>query len=155
VDTMFGSAETKTLTLSTTKQSLDTSSNDLPSVTSFTLMPRAGYLLRVNDRLSFWPRIGIGYFSGANVTITPTTDATTGKLAVTSQSTTISSLIFQIDVGLIYQVTDNVFFRAAPAITFSNGGSGKITYKNSTNLDTSGNGSAFQFELTSGFGANF
>ena len=56
---------------------------------------------------------------------------------------------------IVYQITDNVFFRAAPAVTFSSGGSSTVKYKNGATPDSSGDGSAFQFELVSGFGANF
>ncbi|MGZ3418574.1 MAG: hypothetical protein ACXVEE_11950 [Polyangiales bacterium] len=154
VDTTFGSAETKITTTSASGPTVKTQQNDLPSVTSFTLIPRLGYLLRVNDRLSFWPRVGLGYFSGSNVSVQPSSDAS-GTISNVTRETNIRSLIVQIDVALVYQITDNVFFRAAPAITFSSGGSSTVRYKNGASPDSEGSGSAFQFELVSGFGANF
>jgi hypothetical protein len=153
VDTTFGSAETKITTTSASGPTVKTQQNDLPSVTSFTLIPRLGYLLRVNDRLSFWPRVGLGYFSGSNVSVQPSSDGTT--ISNVTRETNIRSLIVQIDVGVIYQITDNVFFRASPAVTFSSGGSSTVKYKNGASPDSEGSGSAFQFEITSGFGANF
>lgn len=155
VDTTFGSAETKITTQSSGGGStVKTQQNDLPSVTSFTLIPRLGYLLRVNDRLSFWPRVGLGYFSGSNVSVQPSGDSS-GAISNVTRETNIRSLIVQIDVGVVYQITDNVFFRAAPAVTFSSGGSSTVKYKNGATPDSEGSGSAFQFEITSGFGANF
>jgi hypothetical protein len=165
VDTGFGTYESKTNTqvvsAGGTNNTSTTNKGDLPTVTSFTLMPRVGYLIRINDRLSFWPRVGIGYFSGTNSLVsTQATVDSTGKATTTSytQSTNVHSLIMQLDVGIIYQITDNVFFRVAPGVAFSSGGGGKVTYSASNGpapADQSGDGSVFQFELSSGFGANF
>jgi hypothetical protein len=156
VDTTFGSSETKITTQSAAGATVTTQTADLPTVTSFTLMPRVGYLLRVNDRLSFWPRVGVGYYSGTNVTTNQNVvDATGKQVSGATRETNISSLLIQIDVGIVYQITDNVFFRAAPAVGFSSGGSSTVKYKNVNVGDTTGSGSAFQFEITSGFGANF
>lgn len=150
VDTTFGNAEVKTTTQTGAASTVSTNEFDLPSVTSFTLMPRVGYFLRVySDRVSLWPRVGFGYFSGSNSTVT-------GAYTTTQN---VQALLVQLDLGLIYQVTDNVFFRIAPAVTFSTNGSSTVKYKNApaaANVrDAEGDGSAFQFELTSGFGANF
>jgi hypothetical protein len=159
VDTTFGSAESKITTTRGVTPTVSTSESDLPSVTSFTLMPRVGYFFRINDRLSFWPRVGFGYFSGTNAAVQTDIDPTTQRATTYTRSTNISSLLVQVDVGIIYQITDNVFFRVAPAVTFSSNGSSTVKYKNApaaSNLrDAEGNGSAFQFEISSGFGANF
>ena len=152
-DAQWGTAKTTTTNVATGASS--DSSADLPTVNSFTLIPRVGYLIRINDRLSFWPRVGLGYFRGSNVYVGTATDST-GKTIQTTTDTTISSLIIQFDVGVIYQITDNVFFRIAPQIGFSNGGSSTVKFRSPTG-DTSrdSSGSAFTFEITSGFGANF
>jgi hypothetical protein len=157
VDTGFGSYDAKTTTVTAGGSNSSSTKGDLPTVTSFTLMPRVGYLLRINDRLSFWPRVGLGYFSGTNALVGTSVDAA-GKATTVTTSTNVRSLIMQLDVGIIYQITDNVFFRVAPSVTFSSGGSGKVTYSASQGNappDQSGEGKVFQFELTSGFGANF
>ena len=157
IDTQWGSATSKTTALFG-GQSAQNSSTDLPSVTSFTLIPRVGYLLRVNDRLSFWPRVGIGYYQGSNVYVDQRPDpASPNKLNTVTTETTIKSLIIQLDVGVIYQITDNVFFRIAPSVGFSSGGNGTVKFKNAPGgyNDQSGDGSAFTFEVASGFGANF
>ena len=163
VDTGFGSYDSKTTTQTVGGISTASAKGDLPTVTSFTLMPRVGYLIRISDRLSFWPRVGIGYFSGTNALVeSRTVPSADGKSSTTQNittSTNVHSLIMQLDVGLIYQITDNVFFRVAPGVAFSSGGAGKVTYaaSNGTNAppDQSGDGSVFQFELSTGFGANF
>ena len=154
VDTTFGSAESKTTKQTASGTVVQSSTVDLPSVTAFTLMPRIGYFIRADSRLSFWPRLGVGYFSGSNVAVQTGTDSA-GKQVSFTQSASISSLLFQLDVGMVYQITDNVFFRLAPAVSFSYDGSSKVTYKGVNIADQSGSGKAFQFELTSGFGANF
>jgi len=126
-------------------------------VTSFTLMPRVGYFIRVDTRLSFWPRFGMGYFSGSNAIVQ--TQQNAGGTGVSTYTTTrsISTILMQLDVGIIYQITDNVFFRAAPGVSFSYNGNSKVKYEGGTTTqgEQSGDGKAFQFELTTGFGANF
>lgn len=153
VDHSFGSIKsvTDTKTAANPTGTVKTETADLPSVTSFTLMPRVGYLFRIDTRLSFWPRFGLGYFTGSNVVVQNDGD---GKPYTASRS--ISTLLMQLDIGVIYQITDNVFFRAAPAVGFSYNGSSKVKFQGSQNIpEQSGSGGAFQFELTTGFGANF
>ena len=150
VDHSWGSVENKTQLQTAGGSTFQTSEQDLPSVTSFTLMPRVGYFIRVDTRLSFWPRFGLGYFSGSNVVVS---ESAAGTVSATRS---ISTLLMQLDVGVIYQITDNVFFRVAPGVSFSYNGNSKVEYKGAGNVaEQSGDGSAFQFELTSGFGANF
>lgn len=164
-DTTFGSSQSKTTKQTSGGTVIEQGpEQDLPTVRSFTLMPRVGYLIRMDTRLSFWPRLGVGYFSGSNVIVgsevdqrnTPL-DPTDDKTVTVARTANISSLLFQLDLGVIYQITDNVFFRVAPAIAFSYDGSSKVTYKgDGVNIPAQeGSGKAFQFELTSGFGANF
>ncbi len=154
VDTTFGSAELKTTRQTPAGNQINSAETDLPTVTSFTLMPRVGYFLRVySDRVSLWPRVGLGYFRGSNATVMGSGSG------ASSQTQSVDALLLQLDVGIIYQITDNVFFRIAPAVTFSTNGGSTVKYKNlpasSALRDAEGDGSAFQFELTSGFGANF
>ncbi len=127
----------------------------VPTLFSFTIMPRIGYAIRVNDRLSLWPRVGVGYYHGSNATVQTGLDAATGKITSQTVTTGISSLLFQLDFGLVYQITDNVFFRVAPAVAFSTNGSSTIKYRTTVDKEDKGGGSAFQFEIASGFGANF
>lgn len=116
IETTFGSQTTKVKQILTGTSS--ESESDLPTVVSFTLMPRIGYLIRTSDRLSIWPRIGVGYFNGRNGAVETSTDAA-GKTTSQTVTTSISSMLFQLDLGIIYQVTDNVFFRVAPSVSFS------------------------------------
>ena len=88
------------------------------------------------------------------MSVQPSSDSA-GTISNVTRETNIRSLIVQLDVGIIYQITDNVFFRAAPAVTFSSGGSSTVKYKNGASPDSEGSGSAFQFEIATGFGANF
>ncbi|MFI5301393.1 MAG: hypothetical protein ACHREM_25180 [Polyangiales bacterium] len=132
----------------TTPNPVDTT---LSTTISFTIMPRLGYLIHVTDRIALWPRIGIGYFIGSNGAVEYVNNAPTPA------TTTIKALMFQFDFGVIYQITDTVFLRAAPSIAFSSGGSGSHNYDTPTptSPNASGDGSAFQFEINTGIGANF
>ncbi|MBK7395384.1 MAG: hypothetical protein IPJ34_03540 [Myxococcales bacterium] len=127
IETTFGSQTNKVKQI-VSGTSAETE-NDLPTVVSFTLMPRIGYLIRTSDRLSIWPRIGVGYFNGRNGAVETSTDTTTGKTTSQTVTTSISSMLFQLDLGIIYQVTDNVFFRVAPGVAFSTNGSSTVRYK--------------------------
>lgn len=147
-DATFGGF-TENTTVTATNGSITKSperKGDLPTTVSFTIMPRIGYFFRINDRISIWPRVGLGYFYGSNKSFY---NDTTGGSAKQS----VSVWLAELDAALIYQVTDNVFFRVAPGVSFSMSGSGTVTSTGAP--DQSGDGKAFQFELTSGFGANF
>lgn len=150
VDATFGGSSIKTSVQTGGSVTQDPERKvDLPTTVSFTLMPRIGYFFRINDRISIWPRVGLGYFSGSQAVV---------DSAGNTSKQGVSAFISTIDAGFIYQITDNVFFRAAPGVTFSMGGSGSLETKNGAGVATSsqsGDGKVFQFELTSGFGANF
>ena len=83
---------------------------DLPATTSFTLLPRLGYLLRVGDRIALWPRVGVGYGSRQSA------------LSTTDKSTT-GALLVDVDVGLLYRVNETFYLRFAPQITLAPTGS--------------------------------
>jgi hypothetical protein len=149
VDATFGGySENTTVTAGNppTATKIPEKTGDLATTISFTIMPRIGYFFRINDRISIWPRVGLGYFYGSNKSFA---NDTTGG----SSKQSVSVWLAEIDAALIYQITDNVFFRAAPGVAFSMSGSGSVV--STGKPDQSGDGKAFQFELTSGFGANF
>ena len=147
-DTTFG-GYTENTTVTATNGSVTKNpeqKGDLPTTVSFTIMPRIGYFFRINDRISIWPRAALGYFYGSNKSFY--NDAAGG-----SAKQSVSVWLAELDAAFIYQVTDNVFFRVAPGVAFSMSGSGSVSATGVA--DQSGDGKAFQFELTSGFGANF
>lgn len=83
---------------------------DLPATTSFTLLPRLGYLLRFGDRVALWPRLGVGYGSRQVVT-------------AAAEKATTGALLLDVDVGLLYRVNETFYLRFAPQITLSPTGS--------------------------------
>ena len=84
----------------------------LAATTSFTVLPRIGYLIPLGDRVAIWPRLGVGYGS-----LQTPIDAV-GKV-------TTGSLLVDVDVGLLYRIDETFFLRIAPELTLSPTGSRK------------------------------
>lgn len=137
------------LELSTTSGSVDqpingsgaTQNFNQPTTTDFTLMPRIGYMIPLaNDRIGIWPRGGLGYASR---------QVANGNLN-NLQKETFGSVVSTIDVGFIFRVNETFFFRAAPEMTFSLGGSHSST--DNAGRSVSANASFFQFGVVTGIG---
>lgn len=79
---------------------------DLPATTSFTLLPRVGYVFHIGDRVALWPRLGVGYGS-RQVVMTAADKATTG------------ALLLDVDLGLLYRINEAFYLRLAPQLTLS------------------------------------
>ncbi len=82
---------------------------DLPATTSFTLLPRLGYVFRVGDRVALWPRLGVGY--GARQEVVGASKVSTG------------ALLLDVDVGLLYRIDETFYLRLAPQLTVAPTGS--------------------------------
>lgn len=116
-----------------------TGSRPIPASAS---RPRVGYLVGIGERFGIWPRAGLGYASR---------QIATGNVATATRDSTYGALI-DLDVGFLYRLTNNVFLRAAPELTFSLGQSHASTIGNTT---LSANASLFQFSATTGIGVFF
>ena len=145
----FGLSVGGLIELSSTSGSVDrqngngntTVTNDLPTTTSFTFLPRVGYLFAIGDNFAIWPRGGIGYAS--NQTADPNNPDT---------KSSVSSAIIDIDVGFLWRPVEYVFFRLGPEAAFSLGGSHSTTARGTT---LSANASLWQIGILGGVGAMF
>jgi hypothetical protein len=116
-----------------------------PAQTSFTLLPRIGYLIQISDRFGIWPRGGIGYGSHVYYDGDPA--------GPTRHS--IYGLLLDFDVGFIIRVTDSFFFRIAPEVTFALGANHQDTanYNTPQQFQTpSEHAGLFQFAGVAGIG---
>ena len=91
----------------------NSTSVSLKGTNSFTILPRVGYLISINDRFAIWPRAGIGYAR------TETNQGTADVPLIDA----VSGVIVDLDVGLIYRFNETFFARASPDLVFSLGGS--------------------------------
>ena len=117
----------------------ETQSFARPSTTSFTFVPRVGWMFALSDRFGIWPRLGLGFASRQTVVAAGNNDITD----------TLSGVVVDLDVGFIFRMTDTFFLRAAPDLSFLPGGSYSTTLNNQS---FAANGSAFQFSGTTGIG---
>jgi hypothetical protein len=116
-----------------------TQSQDLPTTTNFTLMPRIGYMFSLaNDRVGIWPRGGLGYASRQVA-------SGTGR-----SKETFSSVVSTVDVGFLFRVNETFFLRAAPEMTFSLGGSHSSA--DNAGRSVSANANFFEFGIVTGIG---
>lgn len=122
-----------------TRQSLD-----LPGTTTFTLLPRVGYLFPLGERFAIWPRLGLGYTSH-QINANDTSDADDNRI-------TRSGLLLQLDVGFLYRFTDAIFLRFGPDLATTLGGT-RTFRAGGTELSTDAN--VFAFSITTGFGVMF
>lgn len=110
---------------------------DLPATTSFTLLPRIGYMLRIGDRVALWPRVGVGYGS-RQVALSATDKQTTG------------ALLIDLDVGLLYRINEAFYLRVAPQLTLAPTGSSSQPIAGGGSV--SGTTTFLSFASTVGFG---
>jgi hypothetical protein len=115
-------------------------STPLPGTTSFTLLPRIGYLIPLGERFGIWPRGGIGFGSRQTNAGNPNNP--------TRQ--TFSGALLDFDVGFVIRVNETFFIRAAPEITFSLGASHSDV--DNRGITESANAGFFQFAGVAGIG---
>lgn len=114
---------------------------DLPTTLGFSIVPRVGYLIAPTNRIGIWPRLGIGYFLKQQI------DENANAAASTRAS--FSGVVFDLDVGLLFRVTEELFLRAAPELAFSVAGS-RSAETNNGRLST--DASFLQVGLSAGVG---
>jgi hypothetical protein len=91
-----------------------TKSQSLPSTVSFTLIPRAGYLLTFGEHLALWPRLGMGFGVLQQNAITQT--------GASSLSTSTSpTYLLDVDAAVLYRLDSHFFLRAGPEFTWGPG----------------------------------
>lgn len=118
-----------------------------PSATNFTFLPRVGYLINLSNRWAIWPRGGVGYIS--RQTVIP--DA--NPRAETTDNFH-SFLLLDADVGFLFRISDTLFIKAAPELSFTLGGTHSVTTP-VTNVERSADANVFQFAGVTGIGGIF
>ncbi len=87
-----------------------TQSQDLPSSNLFGIAPRVGYIIGMNDVLSFWLRGGL-HFYNMNV------DTTTGQInGCAPGQTNVHVFGFDLDPQVVISPTNHFAFTAGPAL---------------------------------------
>lgn len=91
---------------------------ELPGTTSLTFLPRVGFFAAFGDRLGLWPRAGFGWASHESVSFD-----STGSIP---QTTTVRSLLLDVDVALVYRFGETFFLRAGPEVGVTLGGRSEV-----------------------------
>jgi hypothetical protein len=94
-----------------------TTHNPLPPTTSFTVIPRAGWMFDLARHWGVWPRLGLGFGVLQENAIS---QAGAGNATTASTSTTF---LLDVDVGVIYRMDPRFFLRAGPDFTWGPGAS--------------------------------
>ena len=119
-----------------------TQSLSQPTSTNLTFLPRVGYFLPLGERFGFWPRLGFGYVSRQRAT----TDNTNPQ---NQTKNTFGAFLFDIDAGLVLRISDYLFFKIAPEISFSLSGSHTVDAQGQSR---SANANVFQLAGVTGIG---
>jgi hypothetical protein len=116
-------------------------SADLPSNTSFSIMPRVGWMFALSNRWAIWPRVSMGYASNA-------IGAVNGL-----GGSSVYGFAIDLDAAVLFRVNETFFFRLAPELGWIPAGG------NSTNVlaNQSSTRSAdyVEFSLAGGVGVMF
>jgi hypothetical protein len=91
-----------------------TTGHPIPAQTDLTFVPRVGWMLNFGERWGLWPRLGVGYASHQAPSL-----ATAAAAGATAGTGTVASVVFDLDVGVLYRLSENVFVRAAPELTLA------------------------------------
>ncbi len=119
-----------------------TQSVTLKGTTTFSILPRVGYLFSINDRFSIWPRAGLGYARGE-------TNLGTADVPLIDS---FSGVVVDLDVGFIYRFNETFFARASPDFVFSIGGNHAVSAGGTT---TSAGAGILQASAVLGVGVFF
>jgi hypothetical protein len=133
--------------VATTSASLDvplggtgTATQTLPSTTSFTLLPRVGWMFAISDHFGIWPRLGLGFGSHSAVVGIDNANAAT--------TDSFSSFIMDLDCGFLYRVNENWFLKGTPELTLAPGSHSRTA----GNVTVSEGERVFQFGVVGGIG---
>ncbi len=118
---------------------------DQPTLNSFEILPRVGWLFALTDRWGIWPRGGIGY---ATQGVSPFFLSGGGPNPASSDS--VHGLILDLDVGFLFRVNETFFLRAAPEFGWLPAGAHSTT--TSSGISVSNDASYWQFTMTAGIG---
>lgn len=114
---------------------------DLPSNTSFSIMPRVGWMFALTNRWVIWPRVSMGYASNAIGSVNGLGGSSVYGFAI------------DVDAGVLFRVNETFFLRLAPEFGWIPAGG------NSTNLPantpTTRGANYLEFSCAGGVGLMF
>jgi hypothetical protein len=114
---------------------------DLPSNTSFSIMPRVGWMFALTNRWAIWPRLSMGYASNAIGSVNGLGGSSVYGFAI------------DMDAAVLFRVNETFFFRLAPELGWIPAGG------NSTNVPantaTTRGADYLEFSLAGGIGLMF
>jgi hypothetical protein len=120
---------------------------NLPSSTSFAVMPRAGWMFAFGDRWALWPRLSVGYASNA-IGGLPNAAGTRNV-----GGSSIDGLALDLDIGLLFRVNETFFLRLAPEVGWIPAGGNSTTDAAGNSVTASAD--YLEFSLTGGIGVMF
>lgn len=123
-------------------------STDLPSNTSFAILPRVGWMFALSDRWAIWPRASLGYVSNAVGSVSNAG----GNVGATGSS--IYGFAIDLDAGVLFRVNETFFLRLAPELGWMPGASNSVTAPGAAKAVTE-SASYLDFSLAGGIGVMF
>jgi hypothetical protein len=116
-------------------------SADLPSNTSFSIMPRVGWMFALTNRWAIWPRLSMGYASNA-----------IGALNGVGGSS-VYGFAIDLDAGVLFRVSETFFVRLAPELGWIPAGANSTNVP--ANVATTRDAEYVEFSLSGGIGVMF
>lgn len=125
--------------------------NAIPGATLLGFAPRVGYVVPLNDRLAFWPRGGIAFYSMKSQR------EQTSNTGVTSTSTVTDTLFsLDLDPQLVWTPLPHVLVHAGPLANLPFTGAHETAFAQGPDLkERSDHLRVFHFGVSAGFGAWF
>lgn len=126
-----------------------TRENAIPGATLLGFAPRAGYIIPLSDKLAFWPRAGIAFYSMKSQR------EQTSNLGVTSSATVTDTLFsFDLDAQLAWTPLRQVIVHAGPLANLPLSGAHSTAFAQGAELkDRSDDLTVFHFGVSVGLGA--
>jgi hypothetical protein len=119
---------------------------NVPSNTSFAILPRVGWMFPLGDRWAIWPRFSLGYVSYAIGSLpNPAGTTSTG-------GSSVYGLALDLDAGVIFRVNETFFLRLAPEVGWIPAGGNSTQNRGMTETTTA---DYLEFTLTGGIGIMF
>jgi hypothetical protein len=123
---------------------------NLPSNTSFAILPRVGWLFALSNRWAIWPRLGAGYVTSAvGSTVAPGATVATG-------GSSIYGFALNLDVGVLFRVNETFFLRLAPELgSIPAGGNSTQVARGMGTVSVTTSAAYLDFSLAGGIGIMF
>ncbi len=116
-------------------------SGDLPSNTSFSIMPRIGWMFPLSRRWAIWPRLSMGYASNAIGSVNGLGGSSVYGFAI------------DLDAGVLFRVNETFFLRLAPEVGWIPAGGNSTNV--AANQSSTRSAEYVDFSLAGGVGVMF